>query len=203
MKLTGSNILIVIIFVLLVVGSIVYISQSDTKDLPNVILTFLSIFFSVVLGAIFSIILYNNQKQIQDERLLKALKTNLQAEITDMYEVLKKGTPLKVNGLDFTITFIQPIILEKSAKSDLFKSHEIENFLHVARKVRFYNLLVNHLLSIINSPKDKNFTAILSSYHANLERTKKGIIHNLEQILEQLELKFSDSIKMNRRPKSK
>lgn len=182
----------VIIGLILGIAYFLYI-RSNVKDKTwDTATNFVTTILSIVIGAMISIIIYNFQQKIESEQKLTELRKNLEAELSDINRVLTSGDAIKVNNLPFLTTFIEPIIVDECAKSGLFESIEVENFLHISRKIKFYNVQVNYFLSIISS---NSFSPeVLALCHKNMETSRTAIIDDITRIRSRMNLTLSDSI---------
>ena len=149
---------------------------------------------SIVVGANISILIYNHQKEQQSEQKLKELRASLERELSDLNRILTTGESITVNNLSFLSTYIQPIIIDECAKSGLFETKEVENLLHMSRKIKFYNVQVSYFLSILINSNNNNFSDILNNCNRNMETSRNAIINNINMIITQFDLTKSDSI---------
>lgn len=198
----NRNIPVVIIIISLILAGFyfVIILKNKPDETWNWLHTFISTLLSVIIGFATGILLYDIQTKSTDKKRRNELKELLRAELSDIYNVLTRDDFVVVTlnnqeRLKVKITYIQPIILEECAKCGLFNSVETENFLHVARKIRFYNTLINYLLSILSKPDSTIVEALVKHAAENIESNIKGITSNITQILQQLKLTLSDSYK--------
>ena len=171
-----------------------YISNYVTDKIWDTSTTFISTLLSIIIGVTISIILYNYQNNQQDIEKIKELKTNLTAELSDLNRVMSSGEAMNVNQLDFVVTFIQPIIIDECSKSGLFNPLEVENFLHVSRKIKFYNVQVSYFLNLINNASTVNFNTLLVHCHKNMETSRIAVINDIVFLAKKLNLELSDSI---------
>ena len=153
----------------------------------NIVVTTLSI----VIGAMISIILYNYQKSNEDLETLSDLKKNLQAEFSDINRVLLSNDVITINRLRFLVTFIEPIVMIECAKSGLFQSKEVENLLHLSRKVKLYNTQVNYLLSLIANSNNPNFPSTIELCNKNMETSRLAIIQGITKVATDLSLSLT------------
>lgn len=137
---------------------------------------------SVLLGVFSAFIVYNVQAADADAKKKSDFKILMQEEFSDLYQVLSSK-----DFVDFDsgkakhkvlIAFIQPLIIEDAARSGLFKPVDTNNLLHLARKIRAYNLEVQFFISAIMSPTQGqhgggDFAAI------NIEKTRRAILLDL------------------------
>lgn len=171
-----------------------YIAKNVDSEKWNVSITFLSTLLSIIVGAAISCIIYDYQKDVQErERLVELLKC-LSAELSDLKRVLANGEGLKVNNLTFIVTYIQPIIIDECAKSALFTPDNIENFIHVSRKIKLYWAFVDYLLRLLAAPKGQDFEALLQHCHTNMETSRNAILSDIEFLTKKLDVKLSDSL---------
>jgi CRISPR/Cas system-associated endoribonuclease Cas2 len=188
------NYVLLIITIVVMVASVQY-ANYVTKVAPDktwdVVTSLITTVLSIVLGATLSIIIYNFQKEQQDREKVLDLKDGIRAEMNDISEVLSRESTFSLHFgnevIPFTITYIQPTILETAANSGLFDSISTENFLHVARKIRFYNVHVSYLLNLLSNIDSPTVKQLIKSHQSNMETTRLAIIENIIHLLKLLE----------------
>ncbi|MCF8451619.1 MAG: hypothetical protein K9G42_00370 [Pedobacter sp.] len=183
----------IIIAILLSLAYFFYIKSSVKSKVWDTATNFVATMLSIVIGAMISIIIYNSQQKNQDERKLSELRTNLEAELSDINRILVANEVMTVGQISFLITYIEPVIIQECAKSGLFQPKEVENLLHISRKIKFYNTQVNYILSILASSPNPS-SELLAHSSRNLETTRVGVINGINLIKVRLNLKLSDSI---------
>jgi hypothetical protein len=156
--------------------------------------TFVTTILSIVIGAMISIIIYQYQNQNENQQKLSEMRRNLESELSDIQRVLTSGEVITINSLPFLTTYIQPIIVDECAKSGLFLSRDVENLLHISRKIKFYDVQVNYFLSILTNSDNPQFPNILMNCNKNMETSRLSIIQDINQIKNQLNLTLSNSI---------
>jgi hypothetical protein len=193
--MTKNNIYPTIAIIIGVILSLLYliyiwIKKNDKfwDATTNIIVTTLSI----VIGAMISIILYNYQKHNDDLETLNELKINLQAEFSDINRVLLSNDIITINNHRFLVTFIEPIVITECAKSGLFESKDVENLLHLSRKVKFYNTQVNYLLSLVANSNNPSFTVTIELCNKNMENSRLAIIQDITKVAEDLGLPLTE-----------
>ncbi|MNF94006.1 hypothetical protein D3C85_1228930 [compost metagenome] len=151
--------------------------------------TGISFFLALIAG----IYLFNLQTMATRTSENEDLRILLTAELSDLQRILNDSNRM---GLDFPsgkkidvlITYIQPLVIEKAALSGLFTVTESENLLHIARKIRTYNLKTQYFLSLL--PSRSSESTFLHAYE-NLEQSRVAIISNIGHVAIQLNLNFS------------
>jgi len=196
MKQNIYPIITIIIGLILSVTYFLYINSCVEDKTWDTATNYLTTILSIVIGAMISIIIYNYQKNLESQQKLSELRINLEAELSDMNRVLNSGEAMTVNGLSFLTTFIEPIIINECAKSGLFSSLHVENLLHISRKIKFYNVLVNYFLSILTNSNTPLFNTLLTNCNTGMESSRLAIINDIKQIQDQLVLKQSESINL-------
>lgn len=156
---------------------------------------------SILIGIAIAIIIFYYQTKMIDNARKNQLRNLLSAEISDSLRILEGGESMVINLGDstekVTIVFIQPLVLEDAFRSGLFNSVESENMIHLARKMRMYNLKVSYLISAISSAANNpNSENIIRHAVTNVENSKKAIIEDLSFLLKQMKLPLSPSIKL-------
>ena len=184
----------VLVSLILSIAYFLYIKSYVKDKTWDTATNFVTTILSIVIGAMISIILYNLQQKMESEQRVTELRKNLQAELSDINRVLNSGDVITVNGLPFLATFIEPIIIDECAKSGLFETKEVENFLHISRKIKFYNVQVNYFLSILTTSNNPFSPEILTHCQKNMETSRVAIINDIKTIQTQLNLSLSDSI---------
>lgn len=169
---------------------IYYVKDKKWDTATNFITTILSI----VVGAMISILIYNAQQNNQENQKLIELRKNLEAEMSDINRILSSNDVITVNGLTFLTTHIEPIIIDECAKSGLFNSIDVENFLHISRKIKFYNVQVSYFLSILTASNNQFGSQLLTNCNKNMETSRYAILNDIKLIQEKLNLKLSGSI---------
>ena len=150
--------------------------------------TGISFFLALIAG----IYLFNQQTMATRTSENEDLRILLTAELSDLQRILNDSNRM---GLDFPsgkkidvlITYIQPLVIEKAALSGLFTVTESENLLHIARKIRTYNLKTQYFLSLL--PSRSSESTFLHAYE-NLEQSRVAIISNIGHVANQLNLNF-------------
>ncbi len=182
------------ISILLSIGYFIYIGFNVNIKKWDVSTNYITTILSLVIGAMISIIIYNHQRKKESEQILKELRKNLQAELSDIKRVLKSREGMTVNGMSFLVTFIEPIIIHECAKNSLFSPIDIENFIHISRKIKLYNVQVNFLLSVLSNSNNKNFDILLKHSYNNLKTGRIAIVSDIDLLVKRLNLTLSDSI---------
>lgn len=184
----------IIIGLILSISYFLFIRSNVKEKTWDTATNFVTTILSIVIGAMISIIIYHYQNENENQQKLTEMRRNLEAELSDIKRVLTSGEAITVNGLPFLTTYIQPIIVDECAKSGLFLSRDVENLLHISRKIKFYNVQVNYFLSILTNSDNKQFSNILINCNKNMETSRLAIIQDINQIQNQLNLTLSNSI---------
>ncbi len=186
---------IIAILISLIIAFLFYFKVKKKKKVNkwDILANYVSTIVSIVIGAMISILIFNYQEKKTDERELTELKINIEAELSDIQRVLSSGDVLIINKLSFLITYVEPIIIGECAKSGLFNSKDVENLLHLSRKIKFYNVQVEYLLNIIQKEENPSFTILLQNCNKNMETSRTQILKDISQIVSHLDLKLSES----------
>lgn len=184
----------IIIGLILSISYFLFIRCNVKEKTWDTATNFVTTILSIVIGAMISIIIYHYQNENENQQKLTEMRRNLEAELSDIKRVLTSGEAITVNGLPFLTTYIQPIIVDECAKSGLFLSRDVENLLHISRKIKFYNVQVNYFLSILTNSDNKQIPNILINCNKNMETSRLAIIQDINQIQNQLNLTLSNSI---------
>lgn len=185
------------ILIISIVISVVYffvVSKYANEKVWDTLTTFISTILSIVIGTTIGVIIYNYQKNASDTERLSQLKTNLAAEFSDLNRILTKGSGMKVNGQEYIVTYLQTIVTDECCKSGLFTTKLLENLLHLSRKIKFYNSLVNYFLQIISNSNSQNFSNLLENCTSNLATSRQSIINDINKIKNDLKIELSNSI---------
>lgn len=167
--------------------------------------TLIAIVVSVILAVAIGIGLFNHQTKITDEVKIQQFRKLLTAEISDIIDILDSGEFMTINlpscKKTVLITYIQPLILESAASSGLFESLQTENMLHMARKIRMYNIKVSYLFSILaagpSEPRYIEYEEQILHAIKNVEDTRKAIIDNSRFLSKQMDLFLQLPVKDN------
>ncbi len=186
-------ILTIAISLTLAISYFIYVASYLKNIKWDTATSFVTTVLSIVIGAMISILIYNAQKTEQDKQKLSELRQNLEAEISDMSRVLSSKDVITVNGMTFMTTYIQPLIIDECAKSGLFNSLDVENFIHISRKINFYNVQVNYFLSILANTNDQFSPQLLTNCNKNMETSRIQILNDIKFIQEKLNLTLSNS----------
>ncbi len=161
-----------------------YLPDAKTSFPDGLVTTFTSTFLSILIG----IYLYEYvQKQNKANEVVR-FKKILKAESADIVEVLSRpGGGMKLclpeGDINVIITYLAPLAYEEAGKSGLFPAQVTENLFHISRKIHFYNLKVQHLLSLMRNGAESN-----NIFHAakNLNETKTALLDNCLHIDSQI-----------------
>ncbi len=137
--------------------------------------------------------LFDWQRAQEAQNRRKDHRAVLGAELGDIRRILFANEGMTVTLGDGTpvpilITYVQPLAIEDAALSGLFSSIETENLLHVARKIRLFNIKTQHTLAALSSP---NGEALLSHAARNLEETRVAVLDSIEFLEHKLSLSLS------------
>jgi hypothetical protein len=159
------------------------ISHSHPEKLWDWFNTLVGSFLSFFLALLGGLWLYRKQSLIASEKSKSDLKLILASELSDTRRILTDPDLLPVVFPEKTysalVTFIQPLAVEKAAQSSLFSPQDTENLLHFARKVRMFQLKVDHLLGLLRAGAREEYIA-----HAtrNIEETRLALITDMQII---------------------
>lgn len=155
----------------------------------------LATLLSVVLGVAVALLLFRYTGNQEDALSRTRFRNLLRAEMTDTFRILASDETMYISLGQSTcsvhVAYIQPIVIEEAAKSGLFEEITTENLLHLARKMRMYNLKTQYLLSAVASNNSK-----VAMGHActNVEVTRLAILDDLTIMMKKLHLEFSTTI---------
>jgi len=158
--------------------------------LNTLVATGISFFLALVAG----LYLFNRQTSATKESNHSDLRTLLVAELSDLVRILSDTAKMTINmpgrgQIEVLITFIQPLVIEKSALSGLFNTLESENLLHAARKIHMFNVKCEYLLGLLQSRADPD---MLIHANNNLEETRVSIIEMIRHVAAQLNLQLTE-----------
>lgn len=167
--------------------SLVIICQQPEKfwDWLNTLIGSGLSFSLAVLGGIY---LFKLQNAATERSERKALRELLRAEISDLIRILSDTSRMELTTQSgavkqILVTFVQPLIIEKSAVSGLFNQQESENLLHLARKIRMFNFKTEHMMAVIQARAEEQFLAHAAD---NVEQTRVATIEGLRHVAHQL-----------------
>ena len=142
--------------------------------------TLLATIISIVIAAIVGIRIYFYQKKYEDEKRLDQLITLLKTELHYILDEVKNENKEKIKLDTFThetnvvITFLQPLIIEESAKSGLFNVSISEKLFQLSSSINSYNIRISFYLSLFT----KNSIVLSTSVNKEEEKINK-IIENI------------------------
>ena len=190
------TIIVVIVYSYAIVNYFNCLPQHLWNWFSSLIATFVSVLLAVIVGI--TLFNYNQDKTKTNER--KTYLSLLQSELSDTKRILSDSGKMNVNinnnAYPVLVTYIQPIVLEDAARSGLFNEVISENLLHLARKMKMFNLTTNFLLNIIASGRASENH--ISNAVQNVEGTRKGIIEGIEHMVKQLKINLSSSINVDK-----
>ncbi|WP_199454799.1 hypothetical protein [Vibrio owensii] len=154
-----------IVFVLLGVFSLFYlhvfrevVPESDLSLIDGIVTTFVSTLLSIIVG----IYLFEYQQKENRKSEHKRLVDIVTAESKDIISILSDDSKMVINlpsgkSMSVLITLISPLAHEEAGKSGEFDALITENLFHISRKIRMYNMKVEHLLGLIRSNSSEAF----------------------------------------------
>ena len=161
-----------------------YVSQINLSFFDGIITTFVSTLFSIIVG----IFLYEYQDNKNKKSELERLKTIIKAESQDIVSILSEveGMTITLSNekkMSVLITLISPIAHEEAGKSGKFSALITENLFHISRKIRMYNMKVEHLLGLIRGNQNESYLI-----HAinNINETKEAVISGCNHLCSQI-----------------
>ncbi|MDD2266322.1 hypothetical protein [Sulfuricurvum sp.] len=181
----------IIVFLLLGIFSLLYIylfrdtiPQNNVNFLDNVITTFVSTLLSIIVG----IFLYEYQQKENKKSEKNRFIAIITAESCDILSILTNGGDMAITlpsgeTMNVLITILSPLAHEEAAKSGEFSPVLTENLFHISRKIRMYNMKVEHLLGLIRTSSSQAF---LKHAIENVNETKNAIIDDCNFLSEQL-----------------
>jgi hypothetical protein len=142
---------------------------------------------SVLLGIVIAMHIYSLQQNDQREGQKRRILYLLNAELLDTYRVLTSTNDFAIitNNDRFSaqVGFIQPLITEEAVKSGLFDQFLTEQLIHLARKMRFYNVCVDNVIRVANSfSGDPNYERRVRHATMNSELNRNTLIEDVETI---------------------
>lgn len=190
----GELIIVAVALVTAVVYSTIICRRKPAELWPwtsNIFATLISVLLGVAVAlALFK---YTNVKVDAGNR--ERFRHMLNAEMSDTFRILSSGETMAINigdtRKDVLVAFIQPLSIEKAAQSGLFDEAKTENLLHLARKMRMYNLEVQYLLGAITNGRLNEVARHASD---NVESTRQAVLSDIRLMTKQLELNLSPSI---------
>lgn len=120
--------------------------------------------------------------------------------MSDACRVLKdpQSTTLYIGRTNYPvlITYVQPLAIEDAARSGLFTPIQTENLLHLARKIRMFNVKTQFCLSVLaqNRALDPSYQARVEYATRNVGETRTGILEAIDLCKRQLGIELSASV---------
>lgn len=116
----------------------------------NLITTFISVLLAVSIGI--GIFFFQNSIIQQQEK--KKYLFLLNVELASIWQALQQiDNPLNINfenkTYSFQVVFLQYIVLEDAARSGVFNENETRTLFKLTRWIRFHNMNLNLLLSVV------------------------------------------------------
>ena len=187
------------IFISIVYTIIVYKCGSSSSASSNMWSWWhglMSTLVSVLLGVAVAVLLFHYQSNLTEQSNRDRYTSLLKSELTDCHNYLSdsKHTTASISTTNYYVvyTYVQPLILEEAAKSNLFSPRDTENMLHLARKMRLYNLNVERFMQAALSSHPSAAANITAAVTA-IENTQAKIVRDIEQIMSQMGIGFSQS----------
>jgi len=159
----------------------------------------ISTFVSVLLGITVAIWLLSYQDRKTDQTERQKYRRLLTAELSDARRVLslpdKSKMVMQLGGTNYYIlaAYVQPIILEEAARSNLFDPVDTENMLLLARNMRTFNLLIDHLMEAVVLATDQHANNIRYLVESQ-ESGRQTLLENIDLIKRQMRLEWSPSV---------
>lgn len=157
---------------------------------------FISTLVSVLLGVAVGVYMFKYQSGQTDKTQKCKLLSLLNAELSDTHRALslpdEQKMKLIVGSTNYLVlvVYIQPLVLEEAARSNLFEPRETEEMLLTARSMKLFNLITDQLLRSATFgtgyPEDK-----MRFWVENQERGRKNVLGNTTSLLKQLGLRLS------------
>ena len=174
------------------------ISESTINWLDSLISTFISVLLAIVVG----IWLFQYGETRTSQHKKNSYRNLLRSELSDTYRILSTGKrmTIKINENDYPvlITYVQPIIIEDAARSVLFSETITENMLHLARKMKMFNIKTEYVLARMSRGRPHNenkFEENIQNAIKNIDETKESIVSSIDLLVKQLRIELSRSIK--------
>lgn len=156
----------------------------------NLITTFISVLLAVSIGI--GIFFFQNSIIQQQEK--KKYLFLLNVELASTWQTLQQiDNPLDINfenkTYSFHVVFLQYIVLEDAARSGVFNENETRTLFKLARWIRFHNMNLNLLISVI----PQLYSDVLTRQKINMIwdshiKTRNGIIKDIQIANKQFQL---------------
>jgi hypothetical protein len=181
----------VIVFIVLGLFSILY-TYCFRAAIPAASLGFfdgvITTFFSTLLSIIVGIFLYEYQQSENKKSERERLTSIVKAESQDIISILSDGEGMSLTlpnekKMSVLITLISPLAHEEAGKSGEFNALITENLFHLSRKIRMYNMKVNHLLGLIQSSSNETY---LEHAINNVNETKVAVVDGCNLVNSQI-----------------
>lgn len=190
-------IILTILTVLIGFGYSVYVFKNAPDQLWNWYHGLVATLLSIMLGVVAGFLVYYHQKAYENRTDTETTRILLQQELSHLKRLLATGDRATIT-IDTTtysplIISLQPLALEKAAQSGHFDPIETANMLHIAGKIRTYNLQVQFLLTTLNaSNTDQGYQSRLKFVLSNLEAARKALLNDIEFEAKKLNISLID-----------
>lgn len=172
------------------------ISDSATNWIDSLVSTFISVLLAIMVG----ILLFEYSETKSNQNKKNSYRNLLGSELSDTFRILSIGERMTIrigeNDYPVLITYVQPIIIEDAARSGLFGETVTENMLHLARKMKMFNIKTDFLLARMAAGRplgEERFEENMQNSIKNIDETRESIVSAVELLAEQLSIDFSRS----------
>ncbi|WP_299599682.1 hypothetical protein [uncultured Microbulbifer sp.] len=143
----------------------------------------IAVLISSAMAVITGLLLFENQRKTTSKSEKEDLRKILKAEMIDIQNTMVTEDLMTINlpgGVTrkVLVANIQPIAMEKVALSGKFDSRLSHQLLHVARKIRMLNVMVEYFLNSIGHGN----IDMINHAAGNIDSTRSAIYDNLNQI---------------------
>lgn len=189
--------LVAVLSIILCLGYSVYVHRHAKEQLWSWYHSLVSTFLAILLGVVAGFLVYYQQKSIDTKKDTEATRILLQQELSHLKRLLTidERATISLDAATYRplIIFLQPLALEKAAQSGLFSPVETANMLHIAGKIRTYNLQIQFLISVLNgNHTDQDYKVRLRFILTNLEKSRKALINDIEFEAQKLNIQILD-----------
>ena len=177
------------------------ISDSTINWWDSLVSTFISVLLAIVVG----IWLFEYGETRTNQNKKDSYRNLLSSELSDTSRILSTGKRMTIkineNNYPVLITHVQPIIIEDAARSGLFNEIITENMLHLARKMKIFNIKTEYVLARMASgrpPNEDKFEENMQNAIKNIDETKESIVTTIDLLVKQLAIDLSRSIEKDK-----
>ena len=185
---------IIVCFVLAIALAVIYTLILPKEQCWNWWHGLIATLVSVLLGISIAIGIFFFQNYVVQNQDKKKYTSLVSTELAATWQGLQTiENPLNINSdnktYSFHVVFLQSVVLEDAARSGLFDEEETRTLLKLARWIRFHNMNLNLLISVIPQARNDTLTMqkieMIYTSHIN---TRNELIKDIQIANKQFDL---------------